>query len=99
MSTSPLGRTLVIANPAAHSGRGAQGATFAERFLASYSSATRGYELRLTTASGDAELMAAGGGYARMLETQARYYEDGAQEGQAPSRTLSRTEEGDGDAR
>lgn len=59
MSTSPLGRTLVIANPAAHSGRGAQGATFAERFLASYSSATRGYELRLTTAPGDAELMAA----------------------------------------
>lgn len=60
MPHSPLGRTLVIANPAAHSGRGADGAAFAERFLASYSSATRGYELRLTAAPGEATGMAAG---------------------------------------
>lgn len=45
------------------------------------------------------ELMAAGGGYARMLETRAHYYEDGVQKGQALSHALSHAEEGDGDAR
>lgn len=59
MADSPLGRTLVIANPAAHSGRGAQGAEFVQRFLASYASATDGYELRLTAAPGDATDIAA----------------------------------------
>lgn len=60
MTESPLGRTLLIANPAAHSGRGAEGAEFARRFLASYGSATRGYEVVLTRASGDATEIASG---------------------------------------
>lgn len=54
MADSPLGRTLLIANPAAHSGRGAEGAEFARRFLSSYASVTSGYELRLTDGPGDA---------------------------------------------
>ncbi|MBM6773997.1 diacylglycerol/lipid kinase family protein [Olsenella profusa] len=58
MADSPLGRTLVIANPAAHSGRGAEGADFAERFLASWGSATRGFEVRRTTGPGEAVGMA-----------------------------------------
>ena len=59
MADSPLGRTLLIANPAAHSGRGAAGADFARHFLSSYSSATRGYEVRLTRGPGDAVGIAA----------------------------------------
>ncbi|WP_072370292.1 diacylglycerol/lipid kinase family protein [Thermophilibacter mediterraneus] len=59
MPHSPLGRTLLIANPAAHSGRGAAGADFARRFLGSYASATRGYEVRLTRGPGDAVGVAA----------------------------------------
>ena len=59
MSQSPFGRTLIIANPAAHSGKGAAGAEFARHFLTSYSAATDGYELKLTTAMGDARIMAA----------------------------------------
>ena len=59
MPGSPLGRTLVIANPAAHSGRGAEGADFAERFLESWGSATRGHEVRRTAAPGDATGIAA----------------------------------------
>ena len=60
MAHSPLGRTLLIANPAAHSGKGAAGADFARHFLGSYATATRGYELRLTTGPGDAVGIAAG---------------------------------------
>ncbi|MDO4429376.1 MAG: diacylglycerol kinase family lipid kinase [Atopobiaceae bacterium] len=59
MAHAPLGRTLLVANPAAHSGRGAQGAEFARRFLESYSSATDGYEVRLTTRPGEATAFAA----------------------------------------
>ena len=59
MPTSPLGRTLVIANPAAHSGKGAQGIDFTRRFLEAYDSATQGFELLVTQAAGDAEHMAA----------------------------------------
>ena len=59
MADSPLGRTLLIANPAAHSGKGAAGADFARRFLGSYSSATLGYEVRLTEGPGDAVGIAA----------------------------------------
>ena len=59
MAHSPLGRTLVIANPAAHSGKGATGAEFARHFLTSYASATKGYEIRLTASMGDAVNIAA----------------------------------------
>ena len=62
MARSPLGRTLVIANPAAHSGRGASGADFTESFLASYASATSGWEVLRTGAAGDATRMAAASG-------------------------------------
>ena len=60
MADSPLGRTLLIANPAAHSGKGAQGAEFARRFLGSYSSVTSGYEVRLTSGPGEATTIAEG---------------------------------------
>ena len=59
MADSALGRTLLIANPAAHSGRGAEGAEFARRFLGSYSSVTNGYEVRLTGGPGEAADIAA----------------------------------------
>lgn len=59
MAHSPLGKTLVIANPAAHSGDGAEGAHFSRDFLASYTSATNGFEVVLTEAPGDAEGIAA----------------------------------------
>lgn len=58
MGTSMLGHTLVIANPAAQSGRGAEGAEFVRRFLDSYASTTDGFELRLTGAAGDGVEMA-----------------------------------------
>lgn len=58
MPHSPLGHTLVIANPAAHSGAGEKGARFAEDFLCSYASATRGYEVMRTRAAGDATQIA-----------------------------------------
>lgn len=59
MANSPLGRTLLVANPAAHSGRGAEGAEFARRFLDSYRSATDGYDVRLTSRGGEATSIAA----------------------------------------
>lgn len=58
MGTSPLGRTLVIANPAANRGQGSEGAAFVQRFLDSYHSATTHHELILTKAAGDAESLA-----------------------------------------
>ncbi|WP_028264047.1 diacylglycerol/lipid kinase family protein [Atopobium fossor] len=59
MPTPRLGRTLVIANPASHSGKGAAAADFVERFLNSFESATEGYTIQRTTAMGDARIMAA----------------------------------------
>lgn len=59
MSRSPLGRTLVIANPAAHSGDGLEGAHFAARFFASYESATDGFEVVATKGPGEAQEIAA----------------------------------------
>ena len=53
-----LGRTLVIANPVAHSGDGAAAAERVKRFFSSYANATDGFELRLTQAPGDGMLMA-----------------------------------------
>ena len=54
-----LGRTLVIANPVAHSGQGEGAAQFVERFLSAYESATSGYRIARTGASGDATGIAA----------------------------------------
>ncbi len=54
-----LGLTLVIANPMAQSGRGADGATAVRRFLEIYDSATSGFTVRLTKEPGDAERTAA----------------------------------------
>jgi YegS/Rv2252/BmrU family lipid kinase len=59
MTRSSLGHTLVIANPAAQSGRGAKGAEFVERFLTSYGSATDGFEVRTTEGTGHATRLAA----------------------------------------
>ena len=68
MSQSPLGRTLVIANPAAHSGKGERGARFAEDFLASYSAATKGFSVVRTSAAGDAtEIARASASYDTVL--------------------------------
>lgn len=53
-----LGRTLVIANPAAHSGNGAAAAERVEKFFSSHANATDGFELRLTQAPGDGMRMA-----------------------------------------
>ena len=55
---SRLGHTLVIANPASHSGKGAAGAETVRRFLDIYESATSGYDLKLTEHSCDAQRMA-----------------------------------------
>ena len=54
-----LGRTLVIANPVAHSGQGEGATQFVERFLSAYESATSGYRIARTGASGDATGIAA----------------------------------------
>ena len=54
MSINNLGKTLVIANPTAHSGQGAQGAQFVERFLTHFKSATDSFEMYLTKSMGDA---------------------------------------------
>ena len=59
MSRAHLGKTLVIANPASHSGRGAEGAERVRRLLAAYGSVTSGFEVRLTEAPGDAQRFAA----------------------------------------
>lgn len=58
MAPRSLGRTLVVANPAAHSGRGEGAAIFAMRFFSSFHSATTSCEVRLTEGMGDALGMA-----------------------------------------
>ena len=68
MPHSPLGKTLVIANPAAHSGAGEKGARFAEDFLKSFSSATKGFEVIRTKAPEDAiDMAATASGYDTVL--------------------------------
>ena len=68
MPHSPLGKTLVIANPSAHSGAGEKGARFAEDFLKSFSSATKGFEVIRTKAPEDAiDMAASASGYDTVL--------------------------------
>lgn len=62
MPTPKLGKTLVIANPTAHSGRSAQAAEFVRRFLDSYGNLTAGHDLVLTKAAGHATQLAAAAG-------------------------------------
>lgn len=53
-----LGRTLVIANPVAQSGAGAEGADFVRSALERYDSTTDGFSLKLTTGPGNATQLA-----------------------------------------
>ena len=57
MVQNGLGRTLIIANPAAHSGEGESAALFATRFFSSFHSETSSCEIRLTESAGDAVRM------------------------------------------
>ncbi len=54
MTGSQLGKTLVVANPAAHSGDGEKAADFTELFFKSYVGATAGFEVVRTASAGDA---------------------------------------------
>lgn len=54
MAQTYLGRTLVIANPSSHSGKGAAAADFVERFLHSFSRATQGFSVYRTKTMEDA---------------------------------------------
>ena len=65
MTSPTLGKTLIIANPASRSGRGADATRFVERFLSAYDSATDSFEVCRTRSSGDATIRA----------TQARGYD------------------------
>ena len=58
MSPHSLGQTLIIANPAAHSGKGERAALLAMRFFSSFRSTTSSCEVRLTESAGDAQRMA-----------------------------------------
>lgn len=53
MTGSPLGKTLVVANPAARSGEGERAAAFAEKFFGAYAAATKGFEVVRTTCAGE----------------------------------------------
>lgn len=59
MALSKLDKTLVIANPAAHSGRGAAAADFVERFFSTFSAAAPRFEMYRTGAPLDATRKAA----------------------------------------
>lgn len=58
MGESKLGRTLVIANPVAQSGAGAEGAEFVRRAFEGFEGVTDGFDIRLTSAPGNATLLA-----------------------------------------
>ena len=58
MTSQMLGDMLVVANPAAHSGRGEGAAIFATRFFSSFGSMANTCEVRLTEGPGDAVRMA-----------------------------------------
>ncbi|RRF90690.1 MAG: diacylglycerol kinase family lipid kinase [Coriobacteriaceae bacterium] len=53
-----LGRMLLIANPTAHSGRGAEAAAYVTRLLSNFPAATTSFSSRLTTAPGDGTRLA-----------------------------------------
>ncbi len=53
--SSPIGRALVIANPASRSGRGKAAAANVRAFLEQEEEATNGFEVVMTQAPGDAE--------------------------------------------
>jgi YegS/Rv2252/BmrU family lipid kinase len=59
MAGVEFGRSLIIANPASHSGLGAQAAARVGRFFDCYASLTRGHELVLTEGPGDGRRLAA----------------------------------------
>ena len=61
MPSRNLGRTLIIANPASHSGKGEAAALFATRFFSSFQSVTATCEVMLTEAPGDGLHMAEAG--------------------------------------
>lgn len=64
MDSSKLGKVLIIANPAAHSGDGAKGARFARNFFETYHAATESFKMVYTTGVGDAiELAKGASGY------------------------------------
>ncbi|WP_077598089.1 diacylglycerol/lipid kinase family protein [Olsenella urininfantis] len=58
MANHQLGRTLVVANPASHSGKGAQAAERVRRFFESYASVSTSFDMRLTEAPGHATELA-----------------------------------------
>ena len=57
-----LGKTLLIANPTAHSGAGAKAAELSESLFSARPELTESFEMRLTTDKGDAEAWAAEAG-------------------------------------
>ena len=62
MATRNLGHTLVIANPVAHSGKGAQATQLVRRFFESFSNATTSFDLETTRSMNDAVEIAAHAG-------------------------------------
>ena len=62
MTTGKLGRTLLIANPTSHSGAGAKAAELSESIFLARPELTSEFEMRLTTARGDAQNWAAAAG-------------------------------------
>jgi YegS/Rv2252/BmrU family lipid kinase len=58
MTTHDLGRTLIVANPAAHSGKGEAAVLFVMRFFSSNHFMANSCEVRLTEGRGDAMRMA-----------------------------------------
>ena len=58
MSPQSLGNTLIIANPAAHSGRGETAAIYVMRFFSSFHSVASSCSVQLTERKGDAFRMA-----------------------------------------
>ena len=62
MAVHGLGHTLVIANPVAHSGKGAQATQLVRRFFESFSNATTSFDLEMTRSMNDAVEIAAHAG-------------------------------------